>query len=63
MVGSGSQLSWSHHPRLPLWCYHGNNLVGKPHPSEKKGGTGFEIRDGSVTRCEVVEQKEGLNSV
>lgn len=30
---------------------------------KKKSGTGFEIRDGSVTRCEVVEQKEGLNGV
>lgn len=46
MVGSGSQLSWSHHPRLPLWCYHGNNLVGKPHPSEKKVERGLKLETG-----------------
>lgn len=33
--GGGSQLSWSHSPRLPFWCCHGNNLLGKLRQSEK----------------------------
>ena len=30
-----SQLSWNRSPRLPFWCCRGNNLLGKPHHSEK----------------------------
>lgn len=35
MVGGGSQLSWSHSPRLSFLCCRGNNLLGKMHQSEK----------------------------
>lgn len=33
--GGGSQLSWSHSPRLPFWCCRGNNLLGTLRHSEK----------------------------
>lgn len=52
MLGGGSQLSWSHSPRLPFWCCRGNNLLGKLHQSEKvEHGLKLETEYNVLQRC------------
>lgn len=60
MVGGGSQLSWSHSPRLPLWCCRGNNLLGKLHQSEKvEHGLKLETECNALQCCGIGRVTEG----